>query len=109
MAEAGRINAIVHNAWGVMCQLCSQATMPRPAASSDGTVFQSRCSIIKKQLLDIVSRFFDVEKYPPESHPIAVLENMEIKAPARAVQGLRMAVNDCLEMCSHWNAQRLRF
>ena len=34
----------------------------------------------------------------PEDHPLAVLASIEAAAPARARQGLRMAINDCLEM-----------
>jgi hypothetical protein len=39
---------------------------------------------------------------PPALQPLAMLETMEKTAPARASAGLRMAINDCIEMSSHW-------
>jgi hypothetical protein len=49
-----------------------------------------------------VERFLRKADLPPELHPVAVLEAQEERAPARALAGLRMAVNDCMEMSSHW-------
>jgi len=52
-------------------------------------------------------RFFDMKRLAPELRPVAVLEAMESKAPAKAAEGLRMAINDCLEMSSHWGPERV--
>lgn len=38
----------------------------------------------------------------PEHHPIHVLDDVVKRSPRRAMQGLRMAVNDCLEQTAHW-------
>jgi hypothetical protein len=41
----------------------------------------------------------------PQSRAIARLEEMEQTTPARAFSGLRMAINDCIEMSAHWPAE----
>lgn len=36
------------------------------------------------------------------------MDEMEQRAPKRALAGLRMAVNDCVEMSSDWSAERVK-
>lgn len=43
-----------------------------------------------------------VREGPPEIHPVRVLESMEARAPKRAIEGLRMAINDIVEMTQAW-------
>jgi hypothetical protein len=46
-----------------------------------------------------VERFYSkLDSLPPEHWPLAVLEASEKQSPKKASQGLRQAVNDCLEM-----------
>ena len=45
-------------------------------------------------------RFLGFLKLEPEQTPLAILEANEGKSPARAASGLRMAINDCIEMSS---------
>lgn len=45
---------------------------------------------------------------PAELHPLAVLARDEAKRPARARQGLRMAVNDMVEMAADWSPAQAR-
>jgi hypothetical protein len=53
-------------------------------------------------------RFFNTAGLAPERRPLSLVESMESKAPARAAEGLRMAINDCLEMSSRWKPDRVR-
>jgi hypothetical protein len=43
-----------------------------------------------------------------ESHPITSLDAISAKFPARARQGLEMAINDTIEMAQGWTTERLR-
>jgi hypothetical protein len=65
---------------------------------------------LKTFLLAFFERFMP-NNLPQESQPLlalaASLEAMEQTAPTRAFAGLRMAVNDCIEMSSHWPAQKV--
>ena len=54
-----------------------------------------------------VERFMQRPNLPAELHPIAVLEAQEQKAPSRAFAGLRMAVNDCIDMSSDWSQSQV--
>lgn len=45
---------------------------------------------------------------PTEAHPLAVLAQDELRRPSRARQGLRMAVNDMVEMSSAWSPAQAR-
>lgn len=49
-----------------------------------------------------------MEGLEAKNKPVAVLEQLEQTSPAKAGQGLRMAINDCLEMSSGWSAERVR-
>ncbi|WP_298276482.1 hypothetical protein [uncultured Bradyrhizobium sp.] len=46
---------------------------------------------------------FYVETLPPEQQPPAVLEAMEKRSPRMAFQGLRQAINDCVERSSFFD------
>ena len=52
-------------------------------------------------------RYFNLSTLEPHLRPLAILEGTEREAPARAASGLRMAVNDCVEMSSHWPPQQV--
>lgn len=39
--------------------------------------------------------------------PCVELDESEMRAPKTALKGWRMAVNDCIEMSSHWSAARV--
>ena len=45
---------------------------------------------------------------PPESHPIAILDGMALKAPARARQGLGMMIGDFIEDTGHLPASQVK-
>jgi hypothetical protein len=57
---------------------------------------------LKEFLRFFSERFFNLGRLAPHLRPLAVLEATERDAPARAASGLRMAINDCVEMSSHW-------
>lgn len=44
----------------------------------------------------------------PEDHRLAVLASIEAAAPARARQGLRMTINDCLEMSASFTPAEVK-
>ncbi|MDH2381955.1 hypothetical protein [Bradyrhizobium sp. CER78] len=50
-----------------------------------------------------VERYMPMESLPPEKHPLAVLEAIEKKSPRLAFQGLRQAINDCVERSSSFD------
>ncbi|PND36803.1 hypothetical protein C1O66_04125 [Paucibacter aquatile] len=39
--------------------------------------------------------------------PCTELDESELRAPKTALKGWRMAVNDCIEMSSHWSADQV--
>jgi len=58
-----------------------------------------------------VGNFYDLymrrASSKPESHPIAVLENFELKSMANARRGLAMAINDIVEDTSGWHPEQV--
>jgi hypothetical protein len=44
---------------------------------------------------------------PPEVHPLKVLEDIQRRAPKRVLEGLRMAINDCIEMTAPWPLEKV--
>lgn len=58
--------------------------------------------------LEIVSPIvFTRVNTPPEANPIAVLDRIAVKSPARARQGLGMAIGDIIEATNRWDNSRL--
>lgn len=47
-------------------------------------------------------RFGAARAMAPDQRPLALVEAAERDDPARAPGNLRMAVNDCMELSSHW-------
>jgi len=47
-------------------------------------------------------RYFNLGGVPARQRPLAVLETTERDAPDRAASELRMGINNCVEMSSHW-------
>jgi hypothetical protein len=54
-----------------------------------------------------VERYFNLAGLPPEKRPIAVLEVLEKRSMKLAFNGLRQAVNDCMEMSSHLSREEV--
>ncbi|WP_128971526.1 hypothetical protein [Bradyrhizobium tropiciagri] len=50
-----------------------------------------------------VERYMLAESLPPEKQPLAFLEAMEKRSPRMAFQGLRQAINDCVERSSSFD------
>ena len=48
-------------------------------------------------------RYLKVEGLPPEKQPVASLEALEKKSMKMALNGLRQAINDCVEMSFHFD------
>lgn len=48
-------------------------------------------------------QYLKVESLPPEKRPIATLEALEKKSMKKAFNGLRQAINDCVEMSFHFD------
>jgi hypothetical protein len=53
---------------------------------------------MKEFLSFYVERYFEVDGLPPGKRPIASLEALEKKSMKMAFNGLRQAINDCVEM-----------
>ncbi|MBC7955784.1 MAG: hypothetical protein H7Y33_07940 [Cytophagales bacterium] len=47
-------------------------------------------------------RFLDQRVAAAQDRPLAMLEQQERESPGRAASGLRMAVNNCMEISSSW-------
>jgi hypothetical protein len=59
---------------------------------------------MKAFLAFYVERYhLNLETLPPENWPIASLEALEKKGKNTAVQGLRQAINDCVERSLHFD------
>lgn len=57
---------------------------------------------MKAFLRFFAERFLDQRIASARDRPLAVLERQERESPARAASGLRMAVNNCMEISSPW-------
>lgn len=59
-----------------------------------------------KKFLGFFYEWFEAKPHhPPEIHPLVVLAELERKSPSKARRGLGMAVNDCVEVSSHWSPE----
>jgi hypothetical protein len=56
---------------------------------------------MKDSLSFYAERYLEIETLPPEKRPIASLELLEKKSMKKAFDGLRQAINDCVEMSFH--------
>jgi hypothetical protein len=54
-----------------------------------------------------VGRYLDVKGLPAEKTPMASLADLEKKSPKKAFNGLRQAINDCVEMSFHLHHQEV--
>ena len=52
----------------------------------------------------MVPKVFPSDLLNPDTHPIAVLDRMAVKTPAKARSGLGMAIGDVVEFTSDWPA-----
>jgi hypothetical protein len=52
---------------------------------------------LKEFLAFYSQRYDNLENLPPEQHPIACLSVLEAKSKTMALNGLRQAINDCIE------------
>ncbi|NEU97064.1 hypothetical protein [Bradyrhizobium uaiense] len=64
---------------------------------------QSEYTQLKNFLSFYVQRYMPMDFLPPEKQPLAVLEAMEKTSPRMAFQGLRHAINDCVERSSRFD------
>jgi len=62
---------------------------------------------LKSFLRFFTERFGDARALAPEARPLALVEAQERDDPERAAAGLRMAVNDCMELSGHWPLARV--
>ena len=58
---------------------------------------------IKDFLSFFAERYLKAEGLPPDKQPIASLETLEKKSMRMAFNGLRQAINDCVEMSLHFD------
>jgi hypothetical protein len=58
---------------------------------------------LKEFLSFFVERYLKAEGLPPEQQPVACLERLESKSLKMAFNGLRQAINDCVEMSLHFD------
>lgn len=52
-------------------------------------------------------RYLKAEGLPPDKQPIANLEALEKKSMKMALNGLRQAINDCVEMSLHFDHEEV--
>lgn len=62
----------------------------------------------KAFLAYFADRYLNMEGLEANHRPIAALEELERVRPEKASEGLRMAINDCLEISRRWPAERVR-
>jgi hypothetical protein len=62
----------------------------------------------KAFLAYFADRYLNMEGLAAKHRPIAALEELERMRPEKASEGLRMAINDCLEISRRWPAERVR-
>lgn len=56
-----------------------------------------------KKFLGFFYEWFEAKpQHPPEIHPLVVMAELEQKSRSQARRGLEMAINDCVEVSSHW-------
>ncbi|HXP73211.1 MAG TPA: hypothetical protein VN823_03635 [Stellaceae bacterium] len=59
-----------------------------------------------EELRAFLGYFFEhrmgAQETPAKIHPVKVLDNLHRRSPAKAGQGLRMAIGDCIEMTRMW-------
>jgi hypothetical protein len=55
----------------------------------------------------MVPKVFPLDTLTSETHPIAVLDRMAVKTPAKARSGLGMAIGDFVEFTSDWPADHV--
>ena len=66
------------------------------------------CTKMKEFLSFYAERYLKIDGFPPERQPIASLEALEKKSMATTLDGLRQAINDCVECHSALIMRRLR-
>jgi hypothetical protein len=59
---------------------------------------------MRSWLSHMVPKIFSSDLLTPDTHPIAVLDQMAVKTPAKARSGLGMAIGDVVEFTSDWLA-----
>lgn len=57
---------------------------------------------LRSWLSHMVPKAFPSRLLTPQTHPIAVLDQLALKAPAKARSGLGMAISDVVEFASDW-------
>ncbi|WP_267388622.1 hypothetical protein [Sphingomonas sp. GC_Shp_3] len=55
----------------------------------------------------MVPKVFPSDLLTPDTHPVAVLDRMAVKTPAKARSGLGMAISDVVEFTSDWPATKV--
>jgi len=68
---------------------------------------RSEYTQLKNFLSFYVQRYMPMESLPLEKQPPAVLEAMEKRSPRIALQGLRQAINDCVEGSWHFDPAKV--
>jgi hypothetical protein len=58
---------------------------------------------LKEFLAFYSERYFNLQNLPPEHHPIASLGVLETKSKKMALNGLRQAIHDCIEVSFHFD------
>jgi hypothetical protein len=62
---------------------------------------------MKKFLSMFSERYLKMDDMPQEHRPIALVEALEKKNTKMALNGLRQAINDCIEMSRHWEIKEV--
>jgi len=62
----------------------------------------SEYGALRSWLGHMIPKVFPRDLLTPHDHPIAVLDRMALKAPAKARSGLGMAIGDVVEFTSDW-------
>ena len=62
---------------------------------------------LKEFLSFFADRFLNAGALPPNKRPVAVLRSLEDKSAKVALNGLRQAINDCVEMSFEFDHQQV--
>jgi hypothetical protein len=61
-------------------------------------------ALLRSWFSHMVPKAFPSHLLNPDTHPVAVLDRMAVKTPAKAGSGLGMAIGDVVEFTSDWPA-----
>jgi hypothetical protein len=78
-----------------------------PREGDNGDLDEQEIEKLKTFLRYFFDHHMAASNLSAELHPVTVFERLFVRAPKQARSGLRMAINDCMEITTSWPAQRI--